>query len=233
LLILIGLGILASRLGISNQREHTKNSSSLWFKGKTMSQAKVLSATDTRKILIYISSHKHAVRNRCMFLCTTQLGMRICEVANLKIASVLNTDGSIRDEIHLSADQTKGSKGRTIIVSKKMQEEFKAYLQDRFQLKDLLAVTMTDTSRALFCNQKNYVRGFSNSTLCQTFHYIYKGAKVDGSSHSGRRGYITTLANKGVGVRLIMELVGHKSMSVTQKYIDVNPTMLRSAAELI
>jgi integrase/recombinase XerD len=101
-------------------------------------------------------------------------------------------------------------------------------------LSDLLAVTYTDTNRALFASQKNSNRGFSPSTLAQHFHYLYKNAKVDGaSSHSGRRGFITNLANKGVSVRLLMELVGHSSMSVTQKYIDVNPKMLRASVELL
>jgi integrase/recombinase XerD len=32
---------------------------------------------------------------------------------------------------------------------------------------------------------------------------------------------------------VLMELVGHSSMAVTQKYIDVNPNMMRSAVELL
>jgi integrase/recombinase XerD len=63
---------------------------------------------------------------------------------------------------------------------------------------------------------------------------VLKSANVDGaSSHSGRRGFITNLANKGVSVRVLMELVGHSSMAVTQKYIDVNPKMLRASVELL
>ena len=50
---------------------------------------------------------------------------------------------------------------------------------------------------------------------------------------SDRRWFITNLANKGVSVRVLMELVGHSSMAVTQKYIDVNPTVMRSAVELL
>ena len=41
------------------------------------------------------------------------------------------------------------------------------------------------------------------------------------------------LANKGVSVQVFMELVRHSSMAVTQKYIDVNPTVMRSAVELL
>ena len=199
-----------------------------------MAQAKVLNEKEIRKVLLHIASKKHSARNRCMFLMTTNCGMRVGEVAALRICDVLTNDGQIVDEIRLKAEQTKGSVGRTVLLSKKMQEELHNYLSIRFKLDDLLAVTYTDTSRALFPSQQNNNRGFSPSTLAQHFHYLYKNAKVDGaSSHSGRRGFITNLANKGVSVRLLMELVGHSSMSVTQKYIDVNPKMLRASVELL
>ena len=198
-----------------------------------MSQAKVLTEKEVRKVLLYIAARKYAARNRCMFLMTHGSGMRVGEVAALRICDVLNRDGSIREEIRLSADQTKGDRGRTVFLPQKLQQEIQNYLCSRFKLKDLLAVTMTDTSRALFNNQKNPQRGFSASTACQMFHYWYKGANVDGSSHSGRRGFITNLAEKGVSVRVLMELAGHKSLAVTQKYIDVNPKMMRSAVELL
>ena len=92
----------------------------------------------------------------------------------------------------------------------------------------------TDTSRALFANQKDCNRGFSASTACQMFHYWYKEAKIEGgSSHSGRRSFITNLANKGVHVRILQELCGHSSIAVTQKYIDVNHDKLRASVELL
>jgi len=53
------------------------------------------------------------------------------------------------------------------------------------------------------------------------------------SSHSGRRTFITTLANKGVSVRLLASLVRHANISTTQRYIDVNDEMKRNAVELV
>ena len=199
-----------------------------------MAQAKVLSDKDVRRVLLHIASNKNASRNRAMFLMTTNCGMRVGEVAALKLCDVLTSDGNIREEIYLKAEQTKGSKGRNVLLSKKMQEELHNYLSVRFKLKNLLAVTLTDTSRALFSNQKNSVRGFSSNTLAQHFSALYKAAGIDGaSSHSGRRGFITNLANKGVSVRVLMELAGHKSLAVTQKYIEVNHSMMRTAVELL
>ena len=56
---------------------------------------------------------------------------------------------------------------------------------------------------------------------------------VPASSHSGRRTYITRLANKGVGVRLLAALAGHSHISTTQRYIDVNADQMRDAVELL
>ena len=199
-----------------------------------MSQAKVLTEKEIKKVIKVIESKRHASRNRCMFMMTHMSGARISEVASLRICDVLASDGSIKSEIYLSSQQTKGSKGRTLYLSDKLRDEISLYLKTRFKLKDLLPVTMTDTVRALFTNQKDCQRGFSASTACQMFHYWYKEAKIEGaSSHSGRRGFITNLANKGVHVRILQELAGHSSIAVTQKYIDVNQDKLRIAVGML
>ena len=199
-----------------------------------MSQAKVLTEKEIKKVIKVIESKRHASRNRCMFMMTHMSGARISEVASLRICDVLASDGGIKSEVYLSALQTKGSKGRTLYLSEKLRDEISLYLKTRFKLKDVLPVTMTDTVRALFTNQKDCQRGFSASTACQMFHYWYKEAKIEGaSSHSGRRGFITNLANRGVHVRILQELAGHSSIAVTQKYIDVNQDKLRIAVEML
>jgi integrase/recombinase XerD len=55
---------------------------------------------------------------------------------------------------------------------------------------------------------------------------------MGGSSHSSRRSFITKLAHSGVSAKVIMTLAGHKHLSTTQRYIDVNDEMLRQAVEL-
>ena len=76
--------------------------------------------------------------------------------------------------------------------------------------------------------------GFSPNTLVQHFFWLYREAGISGaSSHSGRRNFITTLANKGISVRVLASLAGHQSIAVTQKYIDVNDDMKRNAVELL
>jgi integrase/recombinase XerD len=218
----------------TKQRKHTLEHINTTFKEKSMSQARVLTERELRKVLNFCNTQPHAARNRAMLLCTHQAGMRVGEVAALRICDVLAADGAILEEISLSANQTKGNNSRTVLVPKKLRDELENYLQQRFGLKDLLAVTYTDTQRALFPTQKNPKRGFTANTLCQLFHKIYKSSQMTGAtSHSGRRTFITKLADKGVGVRVLMALAGHKSIATTQRYIELNPTVMKAAVELI
>lgn len=101
-----------------------------------MSQAKVLTEKEIKKVVKLIDSKRHATRNRCMFLLTHGSGMRVGEVASLRICDVLASDGSIKSEVYLSAVQTKGNKGRTVYLSDKMRDEINLYLKTRFKLKD-------------------------------------------------------------------------------------------------
>lgn len=199
-----------------------------------MSQARVLTEKEIRKVLNFCNTQPHSARNKAMLLCTHMAGMRVGEVAALRICDVLALDGTVKEEIALSASQTKGDKARTVLVPKKLRDELTSYLQQRFGLASLQAVTQTDIQRALFPTQKNPKRGFSANTLCQLFHKIYKDSQMYGAtSHSGRRTFITKLADKGVGVRVLMALAGHKSIATTQRYIELNPTIMKAAVELI
>ena len=157
----------------NKQRKHTFTHVNTTFGVKAMSQARVLTEKELRKVLSYCSTQPHSTRNRAMLLCTHMAGMRVGEVAALRICDVLAADGTVMEEIALSASQTKGKHSRTVLVPKKLQEELTVYLQQRFGLKDLFAVTHTDTQRALFPTQKNPKRGFTANTLCQLFHKIY------------------------------------------------------------
>ena len=48
-----------------------------------------------------------------------------------------------------------------------------------------------------------------------------------------RLSFITNLAAKGISVRVLASLAGHRSISITQRYIDVNNDMKRNTVELI
>ena len=188
-------------------------------------QAKTLQVQELRRVLDYIATRPHALRNRTMLLATHFAGLRVGEVANLRYEDVVDASGAVRDEIRLEPEQTKGRHARTVFVNARLKREFEAYLGSYPQTKPY---------HRLFYTQKRVGEGFTPNTLAQHFHYIYKRAGIEGaSSHSGRRTFITNLASKGVGVRVLMSLAGHRHIGTTQAYIDVNDEMKRQAVELV
>jgi integrase/recombinase XerD len=124
----------------------------------------------------------------------------------------------------LQATQTKGHRSCTVFVNKPLRQQFadyKAWLGPK-----------TTNEQPLFASQKG--GHFSANTMCQLFLVIYKQCGLtNASSHSGRRTFITRLANKGVGVRVLAELAGYRSIQTTQRYIDVSDEQMASAVELL
>ena len=187
-------------------------------------QAKTLTQQEIRRVLDYIATRKHSLRNRAMLMTTYLSGMRVAELASLRYKDVVDAEGNIRNEIRLSAQQTKGNEARVVFVSEKLSKELERYIAI-YKPKDI--------NLKFFYSQKAKSDGFTANTLTQFFHYLYKQSGIDGaSSHSGRRTFITNLANKGISVRVLASLAGHKNISTTQCYIDVNDEMKRKAIEL-
>ena len=213
-------------VGILNIRKHTIDIAKLWLGKKTMSkQAKTLNSNELRRVLDYIATRKHSARNRALVMTTFLSGMRVGEVASLKYSDVVNADGTVKNEIRLSAEQTKGNEARVVFVNEKLRKELELYTRTYKPI---------NPRRKFFYSQKSTSDGFTANTLTQWFHYLYSRSGTDGaSSHSGRRTFITNLASKGVGVRVLMSLSGHKNISTTQCYIDVNDDMKRKAVELV
>lgn len=188
-----------------------------------MAQAKTLTPEEFQHMLNSINSRKYALRDRTMFLISHWSGMRVGEIASLKIRDVLNADGSVKAEVRLSPEQTKGKHARTVYLPKKLQEAIAEFIAHR---------CINSEDEPVFFTEKGV--GFSGNSLCQLFFWLYRRAGIAGaSSHSGRRSFITNLASKGISVRVLASMAGHRNISTTQAYIDVNDDMKRQAVELI
>jgi len=188
-----------------------------------MAQAKTITPAELDQVLAYISEHSYPVRNRVMLLTGMWSGARVGEIASLSVRDVMHTDGKVRAEVRLTAEQTKGRQPRTLFLPQKLRDELQAYLDLR---------RPANHSNPLFITAGR--KPFSANVMAQHFFWLFKRAGIDGaSSHSMRRSFITNLAAKGIGVRVLASLAGHRSISVTQKYIDVNDDMKRNAVELI
>ena len=188
-----------------------------------MAQAKTLTETEFKQVLNYINTRKYALRNRTMFLISHWSGMRVGEIASLKVRDVLNIDGTIKAEIRLLPEQTKGRHARTVYLPKKLQSAIAEFIACR---------CINSADEPVFFTEAG--RGFSGNSLCQLFFWLYRNAGISGaSSHSGRRSFITKLASKGISVRVLASMAGHRSISTTMSYIDASDDMKRQAVELI
>jgi integrase/recombinase XerD len=190
-----------------------------------MSQAKTLTPQELRRVLDHIATRRHAARNRAMLLITHWSAMRVGEVAALRVSDVLDAQGSVRNEIRLDAEQTKGKHARVVFVNEKLRKELAKYIAQR---------APTNQDQKLFYTQKRMREGFTANTLCQHFHHLYRAAGITGaSSHSGRRSFATAMASQGIGVRVLMRALGHRNISSTILYVDASDDMLRRAVELV
>ena len=189
-----------------------------------MAQAATLTQAQLQRVLDFVKGcTKHSIRNRAILLTTHLSGMRIGEVAALRYCDVAAADGTIKAEVRLAASQTKGNKARVVLLPERLRAELAQYLR---------CFPQRSPNLPLFYTQRS--PGFTADTLTHVVNGMYKKAGFDGaSSHSGRRTFITNLAERGVGARVLMELAGHTNLSTTQRYIDIKPSMLRAAVELV
>ncbi len=188
-----------------------------------MSQARVLNPQELRRVLDHVATRRHSARNRAMLLLTHYAGMRVAEVAALRINDVLNGDSTIKGEVRLMPDQTKGKHARTVYLNERMQKELAQYIK---------VIKIKDVRKPLFYTQKQ--AGFSANSLTQYFFYLYRSVGLEGaSSHSGRRSFLTGLANKGTAIHILKSLAGHRNISTTATYLYSSPDQLKAAVELI
>jgi len=190
-----------------------------------MAQARALNAAEMEQVLTHVNASRHAHRNRCFILLTHLAGMRVGEVASLRWVDVLTADGHIKEEIRLLPEMTKGKHARTVFISTRLREELQRYA-DIYRRSAPLECP-------LFYSQKDARKGFTANSLTQTVAKLYRGAGLDGAtSHSGRRSFLTNLANKGTAIHLLRTLAGHRSISTTATYLYSSPTQLKAAVEL-
>ena len=190
-----------------------------------LSQARVLTEGEQKRVLAVVSQSTHVARNRMALVLSCQAGLRVGEIALLTIGDVFEADGrTVRNQIRLSSEVTKGGHARVVFINDRLRKELERY---RATLGDSVK-----PDRPLLLTQKR--TAFSANTLCQLMGDIYKASGLDGaSSHSGRRWSITRLAHSGVSAKVTMTLAGHKHLTTTQRYIEVNDDLMRAAVEVL
>ena len=189
-----------------------------------MKQARILKKSEFKRVLAVIDAHRYSERNRAIFYLSFLGGLRACEISALKLSDVVDDDFKVKTQIVLQANMTKGHERNRVIVSNALQKALKRFVDRVCKSKA--------PNTPLIVSQKG--GKFSPLTIVQLFAKFFEKAGVTGaSSHSGRRQYITTLAENQINIRVIQALARHSNISNTLRYIDINDVKLAKAVEVV
>jgi len=187
-------------------------------------QAKTLSKGQIDATLAYLSTTRHAKRNRLIFLLSAKAGLRAKEIAKLTWWMTNDSQGQIGWEICLLDSASKGKSGRRIPLNEEVRTaliEYRDEVLSRARPNDMSPagplVIKTERSQST-----------SAQAIVNMFQRWYRHLGFVGcSSHSGRRTFITNAARKistvGGSLKDVQELAGHANLRTTQRYIDANP----------
>ena len=181
-----------------------------------------LDFTNTRrpKILPEVLSHEEVgkilaapdnIKHRVILMTAYSAGLRVSEIANLKIEHI----NSARMQIRVC--QGKGRKDRDTLLSKSLIEQLRIYY------------TAYRPQVWLFCSKKT-----GQQMSIKSIQSIYNDAKRKAGIkrgrgiHTLRHCFATHLLEAGCDLRRIQLLMGHRSLSTTMVYLHVSKVGLAS-----
>jgi len=136
-------------------------------------------------------------------------GIRLSELVGLNI-------GDVDLDERIIKVRGKGRKERLVPINARTADKLSGVMDERKKFKP--SVTDDDAERALFLSARG--RRISGRRVEQMLgEYIKKaGIQRKISPHSLRHSFATHLLDSGMQIRDIQELLGHESLSTTQKY---------------
>lgn len=163
------------------------------------------------------------LRDRAIFELLYGCGLRSEEVIGL-------TKGSIDFDMEEITVKGKGNKTRIVPAGEVALAAVRAYLEEgRQELID--AAEADQESDSLFLSARGRPLGTSDIRR-RTTKYVRKAAIEAGtSSHVFRHCFATHLLEGGADLRAVQELLGHASVSTTQRYTHVSGAHLRRVYE--
>jgi integrase/recombinase XerD len=146
------------------------------------------------------------------------LGLRAKEIAALKWGDVYDAKDQVREVLQLKAAYTKGSKTRSsYLVAPKLRQVLTDYNK-----------SFTGWRRhegPLLRSQRG--SNMTAGSMARLLKQLYRDAGLpEASSHTGRRTFITSLAERGIDLKAIATLAGHANIRTTALYVDASPQKL-------
>ena len=146
-------------------------------------------------------------------------GIRCSELTNIKLTDINFSEKSIRIF-------GKGSKERIVLFGKKAYQVLFTYLEE--ERTKMLEGLDTDY---LFLNYRGLQ--ITPRSVQRIFEMFRKFLKVerDLTPHKIRHSFATHLLQQGVDLRIIQELLGHKTINTTEIYLKVTSTELATMCD--
>ena len=95
-------------------------------------QSRCLTKKEIQDVIQFQKNSRHSIRNICLVNMSVLLGMRVGEIANLKMNQVVNDDWSIKDQVVLLKEHTKSKKNRVVyLVHKEVRKSLTDYINYR------------------------------------------------------------------------------------------------------
>ena len=155
-------------------------------------------------------------RNRCMMEVLYSCGLRVSEMANLKLGNIVFDENILRV-------LGKGSKERIVPVGKIAMQFISKYLKDcRPQLLKNAAIPY------LFLSNNGRKLDRERIWMVVKEAAVRAGISKDIHPHTLRHSFASHLLENGADLRAIQEMLGHADISTTQIYTHVSAKRLLS-----
>lgn len=181
---------------------------------------RIMTEEETNGLLDRMAAESEAggfalLRDRAIFEWLYSSGLRVSELASLELASIRLSEGVVRV-------RGKGGKERIVPFGSKARNALVNYLPAREKTLMLTRNRRPMAGAALFVNARG-----GRLTVRSIHRIVLKYARMFGASvrvspHSLRHAFASHLLAEGADLRAIQEMLGHSSLSTTQKYTQVS-----------
>jgi integrase/recombinase XerC len=152
-------------------------------------------------------------RDKALILAMYSAGLRISEVVTLSMSNISCT---LEDARIIG----KGGKERYVFFSEEAKIAIAEYLPARAAR---LAMNGIDSKKgSLFINRKGHPISVPGVRWIISQYAQASGLGKNIHPHALRHSFATHLVNAGCDVRIVQEMLGHSSLSTTQRYTHVN-----------
>ena len=168
-------------------------------------------------------------RNRGLFMLGVSTGGRISELLSLTIGDVWQNRAAVTDLLYDKSIVKGGEVSRAVPVNKDGRDAITDLITwHREQHRN------TRASRPLFPSRNGQgTQGMSRRTAHNVLKQAFEAAGLNGhlATHSLRKSFAQRLYDRTGDIFVVQEMLGHKNVATTQKYLGVNYASVRDALE--